>query len=73
MKIKRLLLAVLLPLISAGILFAVLNGVPQGMTKIRELDTFWLLWPLVITVGVLVISVLYKVLGMFGLSKNDKN
>lgn len=73
MRIKKLLLAVLLPLVSFGILLAVLNGVPQVIAELKGLNPSWLLWPLVVMVMVLVISVLYKVLGLFGLSKNDKN
>lgn len=73
MRIKKLLLAVLLPLVSFGILLAILNGVPQVIAELKGLNPSWLLWPLVVMVMVLVISVLYKVLGLFGLSENDKN
>lgn len=65
MKLKRLLLAIALVLLSAGVLVGALYGIPQSISAVRELDTFWLLWPLIAIVSTVVITVLYKVLGIF--------
>ena len=73
MKIKRLLLTVLLPLISVGILFAVLNGIPQVIFELKGLTLSWLLYPLIIIVGAVIVTILYKVLDLFGDTQNDKN